>query len=762
MKRIITLFCFLSAVLCILAQPADYVWTTPGRDASESMPCGGGDIGMNVWVEDGELLFYISRSGAFDEHNTLLKQGRVRVRVDDAALPGEGFRQTLRLRDGYNEVRLGGVTLCLWADVFRPVIHLELEGERAFTCSVAYENWRHADRALRKGEGQQCSYKWAVPKNAVTTRDSVFAGGNSVTFFHRNPARTVFDYVVEQQGMSGVKSRLMNPIGNLVSGGMLWGDNLTFADTTKGEYAGTDYRAWRFRSVKPARRHEVLIALHIEQATDVAGWQEGLRQTVASIRTDRDRKATRAWWNAYWQRSFIESDGEGASGTMARNYTLFRYMLGCNAYGAWPTKFNGGLFTFDPVGVDKAQAFTPDYRKWGGGTMTAQNQRLVYWGMLKSGDFDMMPAQFDTYLRMLPNAELRSLLYWGHAGGCFCEQIENFGLPNPAEYGTKRPAGFDPGLEYNAWLEYEWDTVLEFCQMILETYRYAGADIGKYIPLVESSLTFFDEHYRYLASKRGRNALDGEGKLILFPGSGCETYKMANNAASTVAALQTVTRTLIEVKEARGDTATSVWRELLNRIPSVPHRIVDGHETIAPAKTWERINNVETPQLYPVFPWRMYTLTSPDKHRLEVARNTYLHDPDALRFRTHTGWKQDNIWAACLGLTDEAARLTGEKLADGPHRFPAFWGPGYDWTPDHNWGGSGMIGLQEMLLQTEGDKIHILPAWPREWNVRFRLHAPGNTTVDVDYEDGRLRRLQVSPAAREADIVMPDWMQPTR
>ena len=38
---------------------------------------------MNVWVEDGELLFYVSRSGTFDEHNTLLKQGRVRVTLDD-------------------------------------------------------------------------------------------------------------------------------------------------------------------------------------------------------------------------------------------------------------------------------------------------------------------------------------------------------------------------------------------------------------------------------------------------------------------------------------------------------------------------------------------------------------------------------------------------------------------------------------------------------------------------------------------------------
>ena len=56
-------------------------------------------------------------------------------------------------------------------------------------------------------------------------------------------------------------------------------------------------------------------------------------------------------------------------------------------------------------------------------------------------------------------------------------------LPNPAEYGFKRPDWFDKGLEYNAWLEYEWDTVLEFCQMILETKNYANADITPYLPL---------------------------------------------------------------------------------------------------------------------------------------------------------------------------------------------------------------------------------------------------------------------------------------
>ena len=40
------------------------------------MPCGGGDIGMNVWVENGELLIYVARSGSFNEDNALMKAGQ--------------------------------------------------------------------------------------------------------------------------------------------------------------------------------------------------------------------------------------------------------------------------------------------------------------------------------------------------------------------------------------------------------------------------------------------------------------------------------------------------------------------------------------------------------------------------------------------------------------------------------------------------------------------------------------------------------------
>jgi hypothetical protein len=728
----------LAVSLIVNASEPDFTWTTPSQNASESMPCGGGDVGMNVWVENGDVLFYVAKSGAFDENNTLLKQGRFRIRLTpNPFLNATNFKQTLKLNDSYVEISANGTTIQLWADVSKPVITVEIKSKKAISSEIHYENWRYTDRIIRKGEGDQGSYKWAPPSGLVTRRDSVIAEGNSVTFFHHNPEKTIFDVTVAQQGLDGVKSEMYNPLANLTSGGRLWGDNLVFKGIEKGIYADTDFQAWVLKSQKPTKNQTINIALETSQADNLSNWQKALNKTIANVIPKTDRKQSIAWWNAFWNRSFIHIEGEASN--LSRNYTLFRYMLGCNAHSEWPTRFNGGLFTFDPVFVNPTMKFTPDYRRWTGGTFTAQNQRLVYWPMLKSGDFDAMIPQFEFYNRMLKNAELRSKTYWNHGGACFTEQIENFGLPNPSEYGWKRPDYFDKGVEYNAWLEYQWDTALEFCLMMLETKNYNNADISKYKPLIESCVQFFDEHYRYLAKLRGRKELDGDGRLILFPGSACETYKMANNASSTIAALKTVLKSL-------GNDS------LLKFIPEIPFRTVNGKTMISPAKLWERVNNVETPQLYPVFPWRMYGV---GKDSLEIARNTYFYDTDALKFRSSMGWKQDNIFAACLGLTEEAKRLNSLKLADGPYRFPAFWGPGFDWSPDHNWGGSGMIGLQEMLLQSTDDgKILLFPAWPREWNVHFKLHAPQNTTVEAEIKNGKITVIQVKPEFRSKDIII--------
>jgi len=762
LKLLATLF-FLFLTIALYPRQLDQynvVWTKPSTGSHESMPCGGGSIGMNVWVENKNLYFYFSHSGAFDENNAFLKGGRMKLQFEPNPFESSFFRQELKLKDGYIEISAGEekerILIDVWADVFRPVINLNIESEKKIAVKASYESWRYVDHLLRKEEGHSGSYKANPPSGLTIKKDSIFFDNDEIWFVHKNGKYTVFDETVKSQKMESVKDEMLNPLAYLTFGGKVSGKNFIVSDIDSGKYKDTPFKAWNLESKNPSQKHDISIYLHNEQTTSIEGWKNEVNQIA--FETHKDRKAklkSREWWNRFWQRSFIEinpASKESDAWKVGRNYQLFRYMLGCNAYGSEPTKFNGGLFTFDPSYIDENRAFTPDFRLWGGGTMTAQNQRLVYFPMIKSGDFDMMKVQFDFYKRMLKNAELRSSVYWGHEGACFTEQIENFGLPNISEDRWKPRASYsDPGVESNPWLEYTWDTVLEFALMMFDVNVYNNEPIQPHLHFIESVLTFFDEHYRFLASRRGTTELDENGHLIIYPGSSCETYKMATNATSTVAALNIILKRLLELDDTiLSPERKERWAIMQQRIPPLSYRQIDDKKTISPAKMWERVNNTESPQLYPVFPWRIYGVNRPD---IEVAVNTYLYDPDVLKFRSHIGWKQDNIFAACLGLTEEARKFSLLKMGDGPHRFPAFWGPGFDWTPDHNWGGSGMIGLQEMLAQTDGDTILLLPAWPVDWDVHFKLHMPANTTVELKLENGKVTFLEVIPSQREKDII---------
>ena len=733
-------------------------WHTQSKNCSESMPCGGGEIGLNVWAEDGDILFYLARSSAFDENNALLKLGRVRLHLSDANF-NNVFSQKLTLNDGSVTFRGDNKTVVrFWVDVFHPVVHIDISGDKAQSAKVTYENWRTKDYALSGEDAHLCGMKGT--KDSIYIRpDSVCYDNNQILFYHRNRNDFIFQQTVDCEELQDIKDRLWNPVKNRTFGGLIQGTGLVADKTGNGRYADTDYKYWSLTTKEPRKALSITITTNIEQTTTVDEWRQNLNkiQKRQLANTDTDRKASRKWWNSFWKRSYINmySDTDPKAREIARNYQLFRYMLACNAYGDTPTKFNGSLFTFDPCYVKGNKHLTPDFRQWGGASMTAQNQRLVYWPMLKTGDWDMMDSQFNYYLRMLRNAELMTESYWGHKGACFTEQIENFGLPVAYSYGMEPRTGMRPrGKQANAYCEYLWDTVMDFCLMMIRTNTYEGRDITPYIPFIESCLTFFDEHYRMLALQRTVQPFDRKKHYIFYPGTAGETYKMATNSSQTIAALTAVLKELISLPDQYiSKEKKAHWQEMLSHIPPLPFRMMEGHKVIAPAQSFERLMNVEINQLYPVFPYDMYGLGRPD---LEVARDTWRYGIDQPKWQKnrHESWHQDAIFCARLGLLTEARDLVWRKLQNGRHRFPAFFGPGHDWTPDHNWGGTGMIALQEMLMQNVGDSILILPCWPKEWNVSFKLHAPKQTTVECTYNNGKIEKLSVFPESRRKDIII--------
>lgn len=751
-------------------QSYDLVWNSPSKNAGESMPCGGGDIGLNVWVEDGDLLCYLSRSGSFDEMNSFPKFGRLRVKLTpNPFVPGGDFEQRLRLEQGLVEIRGAQgemrVTMRIWVDVHAPVVHVETEASQAVGQEVTFESWRLTERGDLPGETATHRSYDGAPRRAVHYPDEIAFVGDDVVAVHCNrEVFSDFDLCVEQQGLTAVKDRMWNPLKGLCFGTLLRGEHFQAAGTIDGRYASTDFRGWRLRSVEPARQHRVRAYLHLDTVPTKAAWTDGVRRMVARDEAagERPRAKTLGWWKDFWRRSYLSilpgpAQPERVEWRIGRNYQVFRYQLACNAYGQYPTKFNGGLFTVDPEYVRPELRFDPDYRLWGGGSFTAQNQRMVYWPMLKSGDFDMMESQFLFYARSLKNAALRTEVYWKHGGASFTEQIENFGLPVAFEYGWQRPASLDPGIQWSRWVDRLWETSLEFCLMILDVERFTGADISRYLTLLQSCVRFFDEHFQKQYQAIHGTPLNEEGKLVFFPGTSLETYKDTLNSTVTIAGLRTVVGRLLELpKQYLTDGDRTYFRGYLGRIPDIPFRQMGGRRVIAPAALWDRIQNVEIPQLYPVFPFPIYGVGRPD---LEVARDTWRVGVDQPQQKNFVSWHQDAIFCARLGLTEEATAITIQKMEDSGRRCPAFWGPGHDWVPDHNWGGSGMVGLQEMLLQTVEERMYLFAAWPPAWDVAFRLHAPRGTTVEGLLRGGRLEQMVVTPAARRKDVVLPEWVK---
>ena len=90
-------------------------------------------------------------------------------------------------------------------------------------------------------------------------------------------------------------------------------------------------------------------------------------------------------------------------------------------------------------------------------------------------------------------------------------------------------------------------------------------------------------------------------------------------------------------------------------------------------------------------------------------------------------------------------------------RFPAFWGPNFDYVPDQCHGGTTMTALQKMLVHADGDKVIVFPAWPDFWDVDFKLRAPNNTIIEGSHRRGGKSTVKVTPKSREKDVVV---MQP--
>ena len=719
------------------------------------MPIGNGEVGLNVWVETtGDLVFLVSRTDAWSENARLLKLGRIRVHLDPNPFAQDvPFRQTLDLRSGRIEIVAGApgreTRLLVFVDADRPVVRVLGDSAVPLNVTAALECWRNERRVL-KGEELQSSWAMHDAPDSVQvweSQDRVLDERLAVVWCHVNE-HSIVPQTLEHQGLSSAAPLVRDPLLHRIFGGWMTADG----------FARTGRRSLGTRSA--VSRFEVRLAAFGEPDTSIQAWAGRARkiceeapEPVVALR------ALRAWWQGFWSRSwiFVDEHGERApsSGSaplepprIEQAYQLQRFVQACGGRGAYPIKFNGSIFTVDPQ-FTGGPKLDPDWRRWGGDYWW-QNTRLPYHPMLASGDFEMMDPLFRLYLDALPLCEARAKIYHGASGAYFPETMTIFGTYSNGDYGWDRK-GHEPKDVLCPWWQYAWNQGPELAALMLDRYEYTGDPTflrERALPLARAVLAWFDTRF-------GR---DEAGRLVISPTQALETHwNSVVDDAPSVAGLHGVLARLRALPEgATTAEERAAWAKLEAELPSVPVAEEKGARFLAAAAKFDpSYQNCETPETYAVFPFRLYGV---GKEGIELAREAFARRKDHL----DAGWPQDGQVAALLGLESEARRILLAKVANGNHafRFPAMWGPNYDWLPDQDHGANLMETLQLMLLQCDGNAIRVLPAWPAEWDVHFRLRAPGNTIVEVDYRGGNIESLAVSPGARRADVILPGRGKP--
>lgn len=488
----------------------------------------------------------------------------------------------------------------------------------------------------------------------------------------------------------------------------------------------------------PGRNLRLITGTHAMAVNDVL--QLGAWNHLAAV-YDASAEGRRLYLNG----KLVKAEGGGGSeptpSPVTRAFVLQRWMAACAGRGNYPVKFNGSIFTVDPEVTDPKQSYNADWRRWGD-CYWWQNTRFPAFAAIANGDYDLCTALFRMYREVLPICRARAKSYYGAEGVYFPETMTSFGTYANRDYGWDRK-GKQPGdVDCRYWC-YVWQQGLELVMLMLDYYDHTGDRrflVEEVLPMAHEVLRYFDSRFQR----------DSNGRLVITPTQAVETYWFdVVNDTPTVAGLNAVLDGLLRLpSQVVPKGQRDEWRKMKAASPPIPIRAEDGKRFIAPAERFNpKRNNCENPELYAIWPFRLFGVGRPD---LDTGIETF----NRRGAKIMTGWCYDGQCAGLLGLTDEARKQLVTKVRNSHrnHRFPAMWGPNFDWLPDQDHGSNILLTLQSMILAADGEKILLLPAWPPEWNVRFKLHAPRQTVIEGEWRKGRIHALKVTPEERRKDV----------
>eukprot|EP01050_Picozoa_sp_SAG11_P023853 SAG11_NODE_4919_length_1722_cov_1.612446_2_plen_239_part_00 len=233
----------------------------------------------------------------------------------------------------------------------------------------------------------------------------------------------------------------------------------------------------------------------------------------------------------------------------------------------------------------------------------------------------------------------------------------------------------------------------------------------------------------------------------------------------TVSGLHAVVNLMLSTGwlDAGNQAKLEVLKSILPDVPGVKNNSLWG----------DGLNQCKAPQettQYPVHPYVLFSVGQGTANATAVqGLKGFLERTVSDVPRSSAGYIEQPVRAALLGLAHRAKwgvhdRANGTRKPQ-QYRFPGLFAgiEGPNSGPASEVMGFASAALNYMLVQEDFSSTHkltLLPAWPCDWDVTFKVNAALQTTIVGKVVQGALT-YDVAPPSRRSDVrVMPCQVKP--
>lgn len=520
---------------------------------------------------------------------------------------------------------------------------------------------------------------------------------------------------------------------------------------------------------------------------------------------EKTRNSHTKWWREYWSKSFIEVDNKPE---LIEKWVTFFYYVGSSFRGDYPAKFNGSLWHVGP------RAWGSQY--WG------FNQNTHYYALGGANHLELLQPLFKMTNKNLDKYAVSAVQQWG-SKGIHISQTEAYNGPEILPDGIAadlRNVFLNQALltpELNAFRKnrirtnsrWNYPKNVENPNPVIGATSHWVADAGVIA-------NFYWDQYLYTKDEKFLEEQaypilkgvaefytnfpnlkkEADGKYHINYTNWAETLLGAKDVITDLAMMRGVLPVAIQTAEKLEVDADLVphWKEVLDNLAPYPTSKMsdvllapvhpEGKTTYGMArKPIIKPNGSGTvwdwwlPQLY--F-FDNFTLESNDPDQQKVLEATLeseqaynLLKKGELHGRGGFTWSRYLTEAAKMGRADIVQMGLPLMISqtkywnDGssPNRLPYVDG-GYLSMQEL---GAYADSLQSPLLQSIGSApgadpvIHVFPAWPKEWDTKFKMLAKGGFLVTSSIKDGEVEFIKLdSQIGGKVEIHNPWGNQPVQ